>query len=350
MTQTTAPGRVGITFDQVAAVADAFEQRGERPTLRSVRAELGTGSMGTVQKHLNAWQGQRRQIVATTAILPAEIQRVILSEIEREIGAARTELEADLAAVKGDRDALADDNEAQAGELEQQSAQLDALEATTQQQTGRIAQMGADLASTAEAVERERGVAEQARQSLAKAELRLEAMPRLETELERVRAALETSAARAVAGEQLAAVTAAKLAGVETRLAESGEREKTLASRLAAADAAAREQSAALLAMSDARHRAEGEASSLQAQVKAVTTKAENADKTAAAQAVRAVEAEKALAVEVSRVASAHEALATATARTASAEKMAADAIARATNVERAPASGAHEESKKNAT
>jgi hypothetical protein len=319
MTQTTAPGRVGITFDQVAAVADAFAQRGERPTLRNVRAELGTGSMGTVQKHLNAWQGQRRQIVATTATLPTEIQRVILLEIEREIGAARAELEADLAAVKGDRDALADDNETQAGEMEQQSAQLDALEATTQQQTGRIAQMQTDLSNAAEAVERERGVAEMARQSLAKAELRLEALPRMETELERMRAALETATARAVASEQLAAVTAANLAGFETRLAESLEREKTLASRLAAADVATREQSAALVAMSDARHRAEGEARGLQAEVKAATAKAENADKTAAAQTVRAVEAEKALAVEVSRVASAHEALATASTRAASA-------------------------------
>jgi chromosome segregation ATPase len=145
-------------------------------------------------------------------------------------------------------------------------------------------------------------------------------------------------------------VTAANLAGVETRLAESLEREKTLASRLAAAEGGMREQSAALLAMSDARHRAEGEARGLQAEVKAATTKAENADKTAAAQAVRTVEAEKALAVEISRVASAHEALATAAARTASAEKVAADAIERATNVERAPASGVHEEGKKSAT
>jgi chromosome segregation ATPase len=307
MTQTTAPGRTGITFDQVAAIADAFAQRGERPTLRNVRAELGTGSMGTVQKHLSTWQSQRRQIVTASATLPAEIQRVILLEIEREVSAARAELEADLAAVKGDRDTLADDNEAQAAELEQQSAQLDALEATTQQQTGRIAQMQTDLANAVEAVTRERGVAEQARQSLAKAELRLEALPRMEAELERMRAALETATARAVAGEQLAAVTAANLAGVETRLSESGEREKTMASRLAAADAAAREQSVALLAMSDARHRAEAEARGLQADNSVAAITARN-------------------------------------------EKTMADAIARRKSAEKSPASGEHEENKKNAT
>jgi chromosome segregation ATPase len=245
--------------------------------------------------------------VTASATLPAEIQRVILLQIEREISAARAELEADLVAVKDDRDTLAGDNEVQAGELEQQSAQIDELEATTQQQTGRIAQMQTDLANAVEAVARERGLAEQARQSLAKAELRLEALPRIEAELERMRAALETATARAVASEQLAAVTAAKLAGVETRLAESGEREKTLASRLAAADAAAREQSAALLAMSEARHRAETEARGLQAEVKA-------------------------------------------TARATNAEKEAADALARTTSAEKSPASGGHEESRKNAT
>ena len=36
-------GRTGITFEQVAAVADAIAARGDRPTLRGVRAELGTG-------------------------------------------------------------------------------------------------------------------------------------------------------------------------------------------------------------------------------------------------------------------------------------------------------------------
>jgi chromosome segregation ATPase len=307
MKQTTPPGRTGISFDQVAAIADAFAQRGERPTLRSVRAELGTGSMGTVQKHLSTWQSQRRQIETASATLPAEIQRVILLEIEREIGAARTELEAELAAVKGDRDTLADDNETQASELEQQRAQIDAMEATTQQQTGRIAQMEADLANAGEAVARERGVAEQARQSLAKAELRLEALPRMEAKLERMRAALETATARAVASEQLAAVTAANLAGVETRLAESGEREKTLASRLATADAAAREQSAALLAMSEARHRAEAEARSFQAEDKATAIAARN-------------------------------------------EKTMADALTRRRSAEKSPASGGHEENKKSAT
>lgn len=226
-------GRTGITFEQVAAVADAIAARGDRPTLRGVRAELGSGSMGTIQKHLAAWQGQRRQIVTSTATLPTEIQRVILSEIEREVDAARAELEAELAATKGDRDALADDNEAQAEQIEQQTARLDEIEATIQQQAGRIAQLESDLETAWQATERERGVAEQARQALAKAELRLEALPKIEAEVERLRAALEASQARATTAEQLAAVTAEKLAGVEARLVDAQAREQQTAVKLA---------------------------------------------------------------------------------------------------------------------
>ncbi len=229
-------GRTGITFEQVSAVADAIAARGDRPTLRGVRAELGSGSMGTIQKHLAAWQGQRRQIVTSTATLPTEIQRVILSEIEREVDAARAELEAELAAIKGDRDTLADDNESQAEQIEQQTARLDEIEATSQQQAGRIAQLESDLETAWQATERERGVAEQARQALAKAELRLEALPKVEAEIERLRAALEASHARATTAEQLAAVTAEKLAGVEARLADAQVREQQTAVKLAEAE------------------------------------------------------------------------------------------------------------------
>ena len=229
-------GRTGITFEQVAAVADAIAARGDRPTLRGVRAELGSGSMGTIQKHLAAWQGTRRQIVASAATLPTEIQRVILSEIEREVDAARAELEGELAATKGDRDTLADDNEAQSVLIEQQAAQLDESEATRQQQAGRIAQLETDLAARADEIKRERDEAASARQSLAKAELRLEALPRIEAEAERLRAALEAAQARATAAEQLAAVNASELKAAERRAAEAEAREQAAVAARAEAE------------------------------------------------------------------------------------------------------------------
>ncbi len=226
-------GRTGITYDQVAVVADTIAARGERPTLRGVRAELGTGSMGTIQKHLAQWQGSRRQIVTSAASLPTEIQRVILSEIERSISEARAELESDLAATKGDRDALAEDNEQQTEQIEQQAARLAEIEATGQQQAGRIGQLDADLLTARETTERERSIAEQARQALAKAELRLEALPKVEAEVDRLRQALEVERQARTVAEQSAAVLAEKLTGIERRVVDAEAREKTAVAKLA---------------------------------------------------------------------------------------------------------------------
>lgn len=217
---TTPTGRAGITFEQVAAIADATAAQGDRPTLRGVRAELGTGSLGTIQRHLAAWQGSRRQIVTSSATLPTEIQRVILSEIERAVSEARADLEADLAATKGALAELADDNEAQAGQIEQQAAQLGESAAVGQQQIGRIAQLETDLTNVAEEIRREREEAANARQSLAKAELRLEAIPKIEAEAERRRVALETETASRVAAEQSAAVLRAQLEALRGQVEE----------------------------------------------------------------------------------------------------------------------------------
>ena len=216
----TPAGRAGITFEQVAAIADATAAQGDRPTLRGVRAELGTGSLGTIQKHLAAWQNSRRQIVTSSATLPTEIQRVILSEIERAVSEARAELEADLAATKGALAELADDNEQQAAQIEQQAAQLGESAAVGQQQIGRIAQLETDLTNAAEEIKREREEAANARQSLAKAELRLEAIPKIEAEAERRRVALETETASRVAAEQSAAVLRAQLESLRGQVEE----------------------------------------------------------------------------------------------------------------------------------
>lgn len=228
-------GRAGIKFEEVAAVADAIAARGDRPTLRGVRAEIGSGSMGTIQKHLATWQSQRRQIVTSSATLPTEIQRVIIAEIEREIDAARATLEAELVATVDARDALADDNEQQAEQIEQQTALINELEINSQKQAVRISQLESDLEKMRQTADHERNIAEQARQALAKAELRLEALPRVEAENERLRDALELAKTRSTSAEQLAAVTAEKLASAEMRLMDSQAREKQIIETLAEA-------------------------------------------------------------------------------------------------------------------
>jgi hypothetical protein len=45
-----------ITYQQVAAAAEALQAEGIHPSARSIRERLGSGSMGTIQRFLNEWK------------------------------------------------------------------------------------------------------------------------------------------------------------------------------------------------------------------------------------------------------------------------------------------------------
>jgi len=47
--------RVGVTYDEVAAVCDSMLAQGSYPTLGEVRKCLGRGSFGTIAKHMQTW-------------------------------------------------------------------------------------------------------------------------------------------------------------------------------------------------------------------------------------------------------------------------------------------------------
>ena len=188
---TSIPGRLGVTFDEVAAAADRITARAERPTLRGVRAELGTGSLGTIQKHLADGQAGRRQIETASVTLPTEIQRVILFEIERNVAEARSRLETELADLKSDRDTLAEETEQQASALQKAERHADEQSTEIGRQAGMIEQLQRDLTDVKEQITREREAAETARKAAALAELRLESLPKLQDEIEALRAKLE---------------------------------------------------------------------------------------------------------------------------------------------------------------
>jgi len=98
-----------LDFETVAAAAAKINARGERVTLRSVRAELGEGSLTTIQRHLADWQGsenRRKEVKAEGVELPVSIARAILAEIEAARAEVENELRGQLADVIADRDAL----------------------------------------------------------------------------------------------------------------------------------------------------------------------------------------------------------------------------------------------------
>ncbi len=99
--------REGITFEQVAAAADALVGEGQQPTIRAIRERLGTGSPNTVQKHLTAWREARPVAAAAAPELPQALTAAIAAEIERAAAQARAEIEGRLVQAQGEAAELA---------------------------------------------------------------------------------------------------------------------------------------------------------------------------------------------------------------------------------------------------
>lgn len=223
--------RTGITYEQVAAVADALIGAGQQPTIKGVRERLGTGSPNTVHAHLVAWREARPVAVVAAPTLPASLTAAIGAEISQAAARARAEVEGDLVRVQGEAAELS----AAGGVLEDQVADLTEQLADVGAERDRAVTLAAEradeIARLVEQVEREQRSAEAARVELATARLRLEGLAERQTaqaaDVVRLTAALdEQRQARAVA-EQAGAVLAARLEAATERAAsaEAGQRE-----------------------------------------------------------------------------------------------------------------------------
>lgn len=113
-------GRIGITQIDVYKAAQAIAEAGDFPTIQSVHAKLGRGSLGTIHKHLLSWKQERllapalkfeagkdatkvKQLIQEKLDLEKTVQRQIEQNIAMssqllEIEVHNTELKAKLAA------------------------------------------------------------------------------------------------------------------------------------------------------------------------------------------------------------------------------------------------------------
>ena len=219
--------REGITFEQVAAAADALVGEGQQPTIRAIRERLGTGSPNTVHKHLTAWREARPVAAAVAPELPQALTAAIAAEIERAAVQARAEIEGRLVQAQGEAAELAAAGEVIESERNGLAEQVAELTRERDTLAGKAEQQAADLADQAQRIEREQQAAESARVELATARLKIETQAERQTEqaaeIERLRAALEVSQQARTAAEQQAAVLVAKLEGMTAQLAQQAE-------------------------------------------------------------------------------------------------------------------------------
>lgn len=224
-----------VTHEQVAAAADAMKAAGIKPSSRAVREKLGNvGSLGTINQMLQHWKNGQNPPASGVGILPPTLQRAILAFMEQELAAARAALENELAEQRQETADLATDNARQRDTIGDQALQLATMAAEQAKASGRAAQLETELDTARRNAEHERQGAEAARTELARAQLRLEAMPRLEADLAALRAALENQRQARTAAEQAAAVLTAQKTDLDSRVADARTQAESLAGQLSA--------------------------------------------------------------------------------------------------------------------
>lgn len=256
-----------ITQEDVNEVADRIRGAGGQPTNRSIREALGRGSMATILRLLRVWQSRQVRTPETPIVLPLAIQRSLVDFMGQEVAAARVAIESELVAAQQSNTDLIAESERQASTIEDLTQSIEGLHATNAELTGRLAQMAADLDDARKDAETQRLAAEAARTEKAKLELRLEGVPRLESEIERLRTGFEAERAGRVSAEQAAAVASATLGKTEAQVED-------LQGRLTRAEAEARDASRE---SGEMRHRAQALQASLDVAVKDVAQSKEEA-------------------------------------------------------------------------
>jgi colicin import membrane protein len=201
-----------LTYEQVATVANEIVVQGGKPTSRSVREAIGTGSLTTILKFLQQWQGgQVRQSPSQDDTIDPAIARAISNQIATRVHDSTANAMSRLADLQAELETLIFENERQSAEIEAQAAEMIVIQEQNSSLAGRAQQIESDAARNIVDLVSERQAAEAARVSLAKAELRLEAVPRIEAEIAKVSA--ELLAVRSLSAElhEAAAVAAARL-------------------------------------------------------------------------------------------------------------------------------------------
>ncbi|MCK4120415.1 DNA-binding protein [Ralstonia nicotianae] len=216
--------RQGISYEQVANVAEQLVADQLKPTLNAVRERLGSGSMNTIHRHLTAWQGhqkpaQRKMSEPNTRLLTA-----LGTEMSRVAEEAAADAEAALAQAMSELAVLAATGEALEAERDELMQQLQQIATERDTLAGKATEQATEIARLQEEVERERNDHAGIRRNLAQAELRLEAVPRLELELAELRAHIVVEQAGRAAADKAEAVADAKRVAAEAAAAQANER------------------------------------------------------------------------------------------------------------------------------
>lgn len=226
-----------ITEETVAAAARQLVEAGEKPSVRKVTALLGGGSPNLVAPLLKAWKESQPRLKAAEIQLDPRITALIAEQVLEAARNAGSEADSRAAVAEDDLEFCQAEAVELRAEIERLQSELHESQAQAQRQAAMIISIQGErdreqkehaeaVKAAGEAAAREREEAEKSRQALARAELRLEAVPRLEAEIERLRGALEVSEDARHEAEKAAAVSAESVDRLNSLVADLKTREQ----------------------------------------------------------------------------------------------------------------------------
>lgn len=216
-----------ITQEDVNVLCARLRAQGKRPSTRLIRAEHGAGSTGTIQAMLRVWEGSNPE-AATAVTLTTALQKTLQDNLGIEVSRAQQELREKLEVASETISDLVRENE----QLADENAQLDDVNGklldSVAEAKGQLQQLQEDMAAAKAGETQQRVDADQLRIALARAQLQLEQVEKLEASHAVALQQLEQMRVRQVESERQASVSAAQRDAYAERVTEEKLRSEKL--------------------------------------------------------------------------------------------------------------------------
>lgn len=139
--------REKVKLEDVANAVEGLLAEGKKPTMRAIHRKVGGGSLSTIQELYQEY-AENKKVAAPLLTLTPEFQRLITTEIQKQINDATADIKEDLAVTIDDRDELIKENKVLTIKIEEQEKLIDDLKATVNQQAGKFTQIATELEQT----------------------------------------------------------------------------------------------------------------------------------------------------------------------------------------------------------
>lgn len=219
-----------ISFAQVAQIADTMQAAGHRPTARAIRERIGSGSMGTIHRLLNQWNGKTARETKTPE-LPDSISAALMDFVQTEIATACEPIREALEAAREEAAHLAENNETLARDIADLVDERDSLKSAFDQVNGTLEQVIRDRRDLAHRETIQTELIAKLREQLQRAEDRA-------AELDQVRADLETLRKNEIQAVKEIATLTAMMDGFREHAGTAQEENKALTAQLKTAERA----------------------------------------------------------------------------------------------------------------